>query len=367
VDHIVTRARYQQVSLDDTPYYHCISRCVRRAYLCGDDPVSGRNFDHRKRWLVQRIKQLSATFSIDVCAYAVMSNHYHLVLHVDTEQADSWSEDEVIKRWTTVFPVNGKLIETLRLNAETRVARQELSKKIELWRERLQDMSWFMRCLNETVARQANREDECKGRFWEGRFKSQALLDEKALVTCMAYVDLNPIRAGVTDSLESSDFTSIQERLIDHARKVRKRSYRQQRLLHRRSVQHLLDQPGQRKGRLLSLQKAPGIDGTQLPISQHSYISLLEETTRALQLLRTSPERARQSFGDEHEALTELGISPFAWLEGVQKFNRYYGPAAGTEESLSRFQRHRISAGAELKHENKWIRGIAPARRLYGT
>lgn len=363
----MTRARYQQVSLDDTPYYHCISRCVRRAYLCGDDPVSGRNFDHRKRWLVQRIKQLSATFSIDVCAYAVMSNHYHLVLHVDSQRAHSWSEEEVIKRWTAVFPVNGKLVETLRLNAESTVARQELSNKIEQWRERLQDISWFMRCLNETVARQANREDECKGRFWEGRFKSQALLDEKALVTCMAYVDLNPIRAGITDSLESSDFTSVQERLIEHARKVRKRSYRQQRLLHRRNVQHLLDQPKKRQGRLLSLQDAPGIEGTVLPVSQSSYIGLLEETTKAMQLHRNSPERAQQSFSGEQALLTELGISPFAWIEGVQKFNRYYGPAAGTEESLLRFQRHRIGAGAELKHENKWIRGIAPARRLYGT
>ena len=296
-----------------------------------------------------------------------MSNHYHLVLHVDTQQADSWGEDEVIKRWTTLFPANGRLIETLRLNAETKVARQEFSNKIALWRERLQDISWFMRCLNETVARQANREDECTGRFWEGRFKSQALLDEKALVTCMAYVDLNPIRAGITDSLESSDFTSIQERLIDHARKVRKRSYRQQRLLHRRNVQHLLDQPRQRKGRLLSLQNAPGIAGQQIPVTRSSYISLLEETTRALQLQRSSPARAEQSFVDKHEALIELGISPTAWLEGVQKFNRYYGAAAGTEESLSRFQRHRINAGAELKHENKWIRGIAPARRLYGT
>ena len=78
----MTRARRDQVSLDSTPYYHCICRCVRRAFLCGEDSQSGRNFDHRKQWLVDRIKFLASIFSIDISAYAVMSNHYHLVVKV---------------------------------------------------------------------------------------------------------------------------------------------------------------------------------------------------------------------------------------------------------------------------------------------
>lgn len=363
----MTRARYQQVSLEDTPYYHCISRCVRRAYLCGDDPVSGRNFDHRKRWLVERFKQLASYFAIDVCAYAVMSNHYHLVLHVDKETAAQWSDDEVIKRWTAVFPANGKLIETLQLNARSKAAQKQLAQKIALFRERLQDISWYMRCLNETVARRANREDECTGRFWEGRFKSQALLDEKALVTCMAYVDLNPVRAGLTDSLDSSDFTSIQERLIVHAKKVKQRSYRQHRLLTRRTAKHLVGQSAIRQVQLKSLNTLQGIDHAPLPISQKGYFDLLDTTCKALAIVREEQGRALHVLEEKQDTLEEFGISAVAWLNGVLEFHRFYGVAAGTETSLVNFQRSRIKAGVDFKHAHKWIRGTRTARLLFGT
>ena len=364
----MTRARYQQVSLPDTPYYHCISRCVRRAYLCGDDPVSGKNFDHRKQWLVTRIKQLSAQFSIDICAYAIMSNHYHLVLCVNQEQAKSWDDAEVIKRWTELFPRNASLVETLQQNKSTRVARKLLHQNVELWRQRLTDISWFMRCINETIARQANREDECSGRFWEGRFKSQALLDERALVTCMAYVDLNPIRAGMSESLESSDFTSIQERLIHHAKKVKNRSYRQHRLLTRRSTKHLVGrQSGVKQAKLRPMTELGVEPDTPLPITSQAYFDLLESTSKALHSGETEPTNLRDSLSTRHKILQDLGISSDAWLKSVSSFHRHYAIAAGSEVSLIHFHESRIKAGVDFKHPHKWIRGVHSSRSLYGT
>src|SRR5690554_168489 len=207
----MTRPRKELISLEDTPYYHCVSRCVRRAFLCG----SGKdyNFEHRRGWIVQRIRQLAAVFTIDIAAYAVMSNHYHLVLRIDSALCTDLSRDEVIQRWRRLF-TGPPLVQRYAMGQPLAPAELAVVDKIaETWRQRLGDISWFMRCLNEHIARLANQEDNCTGRFWEGRFKSQALLDERALISCMAYVDLNPIRAGMADRPETSDYTSLQERL----------------------------------------------------------------------------------------------------------------------------------------------------------
>jgi REP element-mobilizing transposase RayT len=207
------KPRYAQVSLSDTPYYHCVSRCVRRAFLCGRDRVTGRCFEHRKQWIVDKLHTMIECFAIDLCAYAVMSNHYHVVLHVDRDRAVGWSLTEVIVRWQRLFNGNRLSQRYLKGNHLSPAERRLLEEQVATWRERLTSISWFMRVLNESIARRANAEEACTGRFWEGRFKSQALLDEAALMACMAYVDLNPVRAGVADTPEQSDHTSIQRRI----------------------------------------------------------------------------------------------------------------------------------------------------------
>ena len=209
----MTKPRRELLSLGDTPYYHCVSRCVRRAFPCGEDHYSGHDYSHRKAWVKERLAALSEVFAIEICAYAVMSNHYHLVVCIRYEMADAWTDDDVIDRWRRLF--KGPLVVQRKVAGDAlSIAEQSsVADYVLEWRQRLADISWYMRCLNEYLARRANREDQVTGRFWEGRFKCQALLDEAALITAMAYVDLNPIRAGLAKTLQQSDDTSIKQRL----------------------------------------------------------------------------------------------------------------------------------------------------------
>ena len=211
---IMPLPRKSQISLSDTPYYHCVSRCVRRAYLCGKDALTGKSYEHRRRWVEQRLLLLAKLFAIDICAYAVMSNHTHVVLHVNRAQALAWSTREVIQRWHQLH--RGTILTRRYISAQDALTCSEIHSVEEIahvYRQRLFDISWFMRLLNEHIARRANKEDECTGRFWEGRFKSQALLDDAALAACMAYVDLNPVRAKIANSPEQSSYTSIKKRI----------------------------------------------------------------------------------------------------------------------------------------------------------
>src|SRR5210317_921791 len=210
----MTRPRKALISLADTPYYHITSRCVRRAFLCGEDQYSGKSYEHRRQWIVDRVRLLSSVFAIDVCAYAIMSNHYHLALKVCPEQLEGLSEDDILDRWCALFK-GPLLVQNYRNGEDLKpFERKTLSDIVEVFRKRLSSLSWFMRCLNQPIARQANREDGCTGKFWECRFTSQALKTEEALLSCMAYVDLNPVRAEMAKTPETYEYTSVRERIV---------------------------------------------------------------------------------------------------------------------------------------------------------
>ena len=142
-----------------------------------------------------------------------MHNHLHLVVKLNPDEAQQWGMDEILERWGCLFK-GAPIVQRYHKGDQlTPVERDALSICAESYKQRLQSLSWFMKCLSEPIARQANKEDNCTGHFWESRFKSQALLTEKAVLSAMAYVDLNPIRACMADTPEASDFTSIKERI----------------------------------------------------------------------------------------------------------------------------------------------------------
>lgn len=279
-----------------TPYYHCVSRCVRRAFLCGRDSVTGFNFEHRRSWLESRLLKQAEIFAIDLCAYAVMSNHYHLVLHINKSAQRSWNDAEVVARWRRLY----RLPEWFESADE-----EQIAAVVAIWRERLGSISWFMKCLNEPLARLANKEDGCKGRFWEGRFKSQALLDEAAVLKCMAYVDLNPIRANMAATPEDSAHTSIQARIDNRAEALARMS----------------DEPTQ---------------GFSLPIDRASYLVMVDWTGRQLR----RDKRGRID-GAQPAIIERLQPSSRrAWLDEMKHLTRHYFRAIGDALSLSDYRDH---------------------------
>ncbi|MCV2884760.1 transposase [Aestuariibacter sp. AA17] len=323
--------RSQQISLIDTPYYHCVSRCVRRAYLCGKDKHSGQCFEHRRGWVEQRLHLLAKIFCIDVCAYAVMSNHTHVVLHINKDKAQSLSDKEIISRWHRLF--NGTLLTQQYMQEdEENLApwfMHEIKRIAAVYRQRLHDISWFMRCLNEHIAREANKEDNCTGRFWEGRFKSQALLDEAALAACMAYVDLNPIRAKMATSPESSIHTSIHLRI--------------KALLKGEQPKTLMPFAGNPRQPM-----SPG-----LPFQLTDYIELVEATGKEVR------HNKRGKLDDNSPPiLSRLGLESEQWLTLTTEFESLFTCAVGGEAMLREFGQH-----TKRKH----INGISASRQWLQT
>ena len=308
----MTTARKQLISLIDTPYYHCISRCVRRAFLCGDDKQTGHNFDHRRGWVEDKLLSLSQIFAIDVCAYAVMSNHTHLVLFVDEVTAKSWTSIEVVERWHQLF--KGTLLTQQYYRGEEIPDHlmASLLETVNVYRHRLMDISWFMRLLNQDIATKANQEDRCTGHFWEGRFKSQALLDEAALAACMAYVDLNPIRANIAKTPETSAYTSVKIR-VEKAKKGKQ-------------PQTLLPFVGNPR------QEMP----KGLPFELKDYLELIDMTGRCLR-----EDKAGYIEGNQPALLNRLNITPENWLTLTKDFRKLFHGAVGHSDVLSDYCEHK--------------------------
>jgi len=307
---------------DEVQVFHLINRCVRRTFLCGKDPNSGKDYSHRKQWIRDRLEVLAGIFGLDVMAFAVMSNHLHVVVRTRPDLVREWSDHEVAQRWWNLFPQR----RTAQGQPDT-PTQEELnhlmkdSAALAEKRSRLLSISWFMRCLAEPIARRGNRDDEVTGRFWEGRFKAQLLPDEAALTACMAYVDLNPVRAKVAATPEKSDFTSVQERIAD--RRVAEGSTspeaRDQAVEHGKRAGWLAPmalEPPRKKVRQRRTDRRVSNKGC-LPMTLDAYLELIDWTGR--QLRRDKPGRIPDGCAP---ILDRLQCSGETWIDLVKNFQK---------------------------------------------
>ena len=321
----MTTARHLLVDPDTPGYYHCISRCVRRAWLCGVDPYDGKSYEHRRALVELRLLELAEIFAVGVYAYAVMSNHVHVVLRIDPTAAGTWSDEEVALRWVRLFPatVDGETdAAACRQKEQTLLGNTD---RLSACRQRLGSLAWFMKALNEPIARRANREDACTGRFWEGRYKCQALLDEAAVLTCMSYVDLNPIRAGMAENLETSVHTSAVQR-----------------------IESLRANPATAQWPLSPINSVTSTDA--LPITTAAYLDLIDWTAR----LTRGDKRGRID-ASEPPILRSLGLSEQQWHQQMLGTETRYWRAIGSARAL-------MEKAAAIGQA--WLKGIGSAQLL---
>lgn len=333
--------RREIFSETDIQAFHVISRCVRRNHLCGQDRRSGRDYSHRREWIRSRLEELAGIFAVEVLAYALMENHMHLVIRTRPDVAQTWSDDEVALRWWLLFPQRrtpeGHPEEpTAEELSQLRASEAGLVEK----RRRLCGVSWFMKCISEPIAKRANREDKVTGHFWEARFKAQPLLDETAVATCMAYVDLNPIRAAVAQAPEASEFTSVQDRIADRQAAASASSA---------VAQNVEAEAGPRAGWLAPIAIDPQgrqsrhetskrrlTDRGSLSMSLDKYLQLIDWTGRQFRL--DKPGRIPPHLDP---ILTRLECSVESWLDLIRNFSRRFVTEVGRPETLATVQRLR--------------------------
>lgn len=306
---------------------HVTQRCVRRCFLMGDDPVSGKSYDHRKRWLETRLQRFAAYFGIDLLCFSILSNHFHLILRSRPDVVETWDDTEVARRWLMICPKHKDQRGNPRepTEAELNTIRNN-PERLATIRQRLSDMSWWMRLLSQPLAAMANREDEQSGRFWQGRFHAVRICDEATLLACAAYVDLNPIRAALAETLEGSDYTSAQRRIES----LRDRETSGDLAADRFLAPIELNEQSHGIGPAVSCSSYRASDKGFLSITEIEYIQLLDWTAREV-----IPGKSGATPADTPDVLERLGLSVSQWTVLIQDFRGLFSLAAGLPATLA--------------------------------
>ncbi len=337
-------------SPDEIAAVHVMSRVVRHCHLLGTDKFTGKDYDHRKSWIETEIKRLAALFGIDLLTFAIMSNHIHLIFRSRPDVVETWDNTEIAKRWFMLCPLrrgpDGLPLEPT--DAELNSIRLD-AKKVKEIRRRLSDISWWMRLMCQRIARRANDEDEITGRFWQGRYKAVRLLDEAAILACSAYVDLNPIRAALAETLEDSRFTSAGLRLQALADTVEvanmpnnKVSPPDPEVLPADSFLSPIevDEANDATGSSASNSNRRCSDKGFLAMPTVAYLELLDWTARQI-----APGKSGTTPANTPPILKRLKIEPDIWRALVRQFGKLFSLVAGqpkiVDDYRSRVQKKR--------------------------
>ena len=402
------RRRSEVIREDEVGVYHVWVRCVRRAWLCGLDPLTGNDYEHRKGWIESRLAELARIFAIDACVYAVLSNQYHLLLRNRPDLVHQWSDEEVARRWWQLCPQrcneDGSPADPSPF--ELRCMTSD-AKRIAKWRGRLSSISWLLQYLNQWLAKRANKEDDVTGHFIEGRFECRSLLDEGAVLAASVYIDLNEMRARLADTPEASRHTSIGCRIL--ARVAREGLALEQGLAAPEIVPDCEPEP----------EKTHEADDCPCPINEQDCAPLLGPaqvesvaTSQALfRMTASSPVETCEPAGsalltqvdaspsglavnrgaarkawrhgflgmteDEYlnfldwnarqvipgksgamdsslpPILERMGMAPAFWLKMIENYDRWFRTAVGTAEHL---------AAEAVRTGRRWLHGIGPLR-----
>lgn len=320
-------SRAEVIDPHEVTVAHVISRTVRRCYLLGDDAMTGKNYDHRKLWIENTLRHFAAHFGIDLLNFAILSNHYHLIIRTRPDVVATWDDTEVARRWLMICPkrkIGGQPAEPSEADLNTI---RRCPKKLAEIRLRLSNISWWMRLLNQRIAQRANREEEESGRFWRDRFRVIRLIDEESMLACAAYVDLNPIRAAIAETLETSDHTSIQRRIESIKQQGRASAdSRRDAFLAPLNLRH---DEHHRAGSLPSRTRKRCSDKGFLSLDLRAYLELLDWTARQM--------RAGKSGATPKSAppvLRRLGLQPEPWTDLMRDFEHVFVNVAGRCDRL---------------------------------
>jgi len=295
---------------------------VRRGCLCGITELTGQTYEHRREWIRNRLEFLAGIFGIDILGFSVMSNHLHAILRNRPDIVKDWTDEEVVRRWWNLFSScrnkDGSPAETAETDLKSLIADAKIL--VEL-RARLSSISWFMRCTSEVIARLANAEEKCSGRFLEGRFKSTILPDESAIAACLVYVDLNPVRAGIAATPEESDFTSAQERIADlkSADEVSTADAKDARIEHGQNAGWLAPvefQPKRKKAHEKCSSRRASNKGSVF-MSMAEYLELLDWTGR-----QVKPGKRETVARKVPRIPDRLNLSAELWLQTIAGFSK---------------------------------------------